>query len=102
MSKNGVPSKTRQKIQSIHALMQSTADLVRQELPKVYKKELMELLFDQPYTKIKFLERAGLVRNRQAASDALRALAGLGVLNGVKVGREWYFLNPRFLELLSQ
>ena len=95
-------SETRQKIQSIHALMQSTADLVRQELPKVYKKELVELLFDQPYTKIKFLERAGLVRNRQAASDALRALAGLGVLKGVKVGREWYFLNPSFLELLSQ
>jgi Fic family protein len=93
---------TSQKIRDIQTLMQHTADLVREKLPKVYKKELIELLFFQPYTKIRFLEQAGLARNRQTASEILRALTDLGVLESTKIGREWYFLNPRFLELLSK
>jgi Fic family protein len=93
---------TRQKILDIQALMQEISNLVREQLPKVYKKELIELIFHQPYTKIRFLEQAGLAKNRQAASDALRSLVSLDVLEGTKVGREWYFLNPRFLALLSK
>jgi Fic family protein len=93
---------TSRKILDIHTLMQETVDLVREQLPRLYKKELVELIFHQPYTKIRFLERAGLARNRQSASEALRALAELGVLEGVKVGREWYYLNPKFLAILSR
>ena len=93
---------TSRKIRAIHALIESTAEIVRQQLPKRYRKELIELIFHQPYTKIRFLEVAGLSRTRQNASSTLRALAEIGVLRGEKIGREWYYLNLNFLELLSQ
>lgn len=92
---------TSRKIRAIHALIGSTAAIVREQLPKVYRKELIELIFHQPYTKIRFLEEAGLSRTRQNASSTLRALAEIGVLRGSRVGREWYYLNLSFLELLS-
>ena len=93
---------TSQKIRAIHALIGATAEVVREQLPKLYRKELIELIFHQPYTKIRFLEAAGLSRTRQNASSTLRALEAIGVLRGTKIGREWYYLNSRFLELLSQ
>jgi Fic family protein len=93
---------TCQKIRDIYKLMAETGDLVREELPKLYRKELIEVLFHQPYTKIRFLEQAGLSRTRQAASATLRALESIGVLRGIKIGRDWYYLNPPFLELLAR
>jgi Fic family protein len=93
---------TSEKIRAIHTQMQDTAKTVRQKLPKLYTKDLIELLFAQPYTKIRTLEQTGLVRNRQAASGILQKLAEIGVIEGTKRGKEWYYLNPTLLELLSK
>ena len=58
------------------------------ELPgRVYSKELMELIFTQPYVKIKFLMDAG-IGGRKAASEYLKALEQIGVLVGERHGRE--------------
>ncbi len=92
---------TRDKILAIRLLMSQVAEQVRLELPKVYRKELIELLFGQPYCKINSLIDAGIAR-RQTASDYLWSLEQLGVLRAVKVGREWYFINTKFFELLTR
>jgi Fic family protein len=92
---------TCEKIVEIYELMKTTAETIRKKLPKIYRKELVELLFNQPYTKVKFLETAGIAK-RQAGAEYLRSLAEIGVLEGVKVGREWYYINRPFLQLLAK
>lgn len=74
---------------------------VRRELPSIYSRELMELIFRHPYARIQFLEQAGL-GNRQTASRHLRALAEIGLLQPDKRGRETYYLNRPFIDLIER
>lgn len=88
------------KIEAIRQLMANTAEHVRLRIPRVYSRELVELVFVQPYCRIQNLVEAGL-GNRQTASVYLKALTDIGVLKEVKVGREKLFLHPRFITLLT-
>lgn len=90
---------TRERILTIRDLMNESIERVKKELPKIYSKDLMELLFRQPYCKIRFLEEAGIAQ-RQTAVAYLRELARIGLLHSMKVGREYYFINYNLLEIL--
>ncbi len=91
---------TRRRILEIRELISSTTDTVRLELPQIYSKELVELLFAQPYTKVEFLVSAGIAK-RQTAATYLRSLESIGVLRSKKIGRENLFLNTGLFNLLS-
>jgi Fic family protein len=89
------------RIKAIRDLFEVTTERCRRELPgRVYSKELMELIFTQPYVKIKFLMDAGIA-GRQTASMYLRALEQLGVLVSEQRGRELVYRHPALLEVLS-
>ncbi len=88
------------KIKSIQALMQDTAAIVKEKIPKIYSKELIDVIFQQPYCKIKFLEDHGLAK-RKTASEYLYQLEAIGILESKKVGRETLFLNTRLLALFK-
>jgi Fic family protein len=88
------------KIQAVRQLMANTAEHVRLRIPKVYSRELVELVFVQPYCRIQNVVEAGL-GNRQTASVYLKALTDIGVLQEVKVGREKLFIHPKFIALLT-
>ena len=61
---------TRERIFAIRDLMAVTAAEAKASLPsRVYSKELIELLFHQPYTKAQFLVDAGLAKRQTAASS---------------------------------
>ncbi len=91
---------THQRILKIRTLMQETSQKVKCELPRIYRPDLMEVLFAQPYCKISFLEAAGIAK-RDAASKYLRRLSEIGVLSPrISVGREVYYLNKPFFDLL--
>ncbi len=92
---------TRDKILAIRRLMERVSETVKRELPKIYSKELVEILFQQPYCKIRFLEEADIAK-RQTASNYLRELEGFGLLKGVKRGREVYYVNVPFFDLLTK
>jgi hypothetical protein len=93
---------SRRRILRIRDLMEETLAFARQELPpRVYSKELIEILFRQPYTKGQFLVEAGIAE-RKTASDYLRELENIGILRSQKVGRENLYLNTKLYELLSQ
>ena len=93
---------TREKIVAIRNLLEETLGYARKHLPsRVYSKELIELLFRQPYTKGKFLVDVGIAK-RQAAADYLRNLEKIGVLQMHKVGKENLYLNVKLYELLSK
>ncbi len=91
---------TTQRIHAMRQLMQDTADHVRKYVPAVYSRELVELIFVQPYCRIRNVVEAGIA-GRQTAAVYLRKLAAAGVLNEVKVGRDKLFINPRLMRLLT-
>jgi len=93
---------SRRRILGIRDLMEETLAFARQKLPsRVYSKELIEILFRQPYTKGQFLVEAGIAE-RQTAAQYLSQLEKIGILRRHKVGRENLYLNIKLYELLSQ
>ena len=88
------------RILAIRDLFDRTCDRCREELPKkVYSKELIELIFIQPYCKIKFLVDAGIAK-RQSASEYLKELEKIGILTTEKRGREIIYKHPALMEVL--
>ena len=69
--------------------------------PKIYSKDLLEVIFKQPYCKIKFLEDAGIAK-RLTASKYLQELESIGILRSKKVGKEKLYVNIKFYNLLKK
>ncbi len=91
---------TMERIGQIINLLNETLEHARETLPdRVYSKELIELLFEQPYCKVKHLVDRGIAK-RQTAADYLRELEDAGILKSKQVGRENLFLNVGLYELL--
>lgn len=88
------------RIIAIRDLMDVTTERCRRELPRIYSRELIELIFYQPYCKVSFVVQAGLVE-RKAASRHLQELERIGVLAGEKRGREVIYKHPALLEILG-
>ena len=91
---------TRNRILAIHRLIQETTEKARSLLPRIYSKDLMEIVFRAPYCKIKFLEESGIAK-RQTASFYLKELERIGILRSLKSGREIYYVNDLFLKALT-
>ncbi len=91
---------TTQKITAIRDLADITADYVREKLPKIYSRELIDTIFEQPYCRIGNLVDAEIAK-RQTASEYLKKLVSIGVLSEMRAGRERLFLQPKLLKLVS-
>ena len=88
------------RIHAIRDLFEATVARCRQELPRrVYSRELMELIFVQPYVRIEAVVQAGLA-GRQTASEYLQELERVGVLRAEKRGRGVIYRHPALLEVL--
>ena len=75
-------------------------DYFRTRLPKNYPRELVDVIFEQPYCRIGNLVDKGIAQ-RQAASRYLHDLAALGVLREMPYGKEKLFIHPKLMELIS-
>ena len=92
---------TTQKILVIRDLLAQTLEKAKSTLPKpVFSKDLIELIFEQPYCKIRFVEQAGIAK-RLTATKYLRALQKAGLVVAVKKGKELIFINHRLWRLLT-
>jgi predicted transcriptional regulator len=89
------------RVREIREELDRTVDEVREALPRIYTKELVETLFVHPYSKIEFLVTA-LGVERKAASRYLQALERIGLLESQKVGRERIYINVRLMTILSR
>jgi len=92
-------SRTVNKIVAIKSLMDDTVRHVSTVMPKLYSRELIEIIFTQPYCRIANLIEVG-IGNRNTAAKYLRELAAGGVLEARKEGRDQLYINSRFLDLL--
>jgi Fic family protein len=90
---------TTAKIAAIRSLAEHTAGHVRERLPKIYSRELVDVIFEQPYCRIGNLVDKQ-VAQRQAASRYLKELAAIGVLRETQVGKEKIFIHPKLVQLL--
>ncbi len=92
--------KTIKKITAIKNLLDKTITYVKEQKPKIYKKEFIELLFEQPYSKIDYVVQK-LQVERKTASRYLKGLEELKILESQKIGRETIYINVALMKLLK-
>ncbi len=88
-------------IQDISSMMDKTKEIIKEKLPKLYSKDLIEILFNHPYTKIDFLVN-GLGLHRETASKYLKEIESIGILKSIKIGRGKYFINVELFDRLRK
>lgn len=88
------------KIKAIQQLQAYAMEYIRSKAPKIYSRELVDMIFTQPYCRIQNLVESEIAK-RQTASVYLKTLESIGVLKEVKVGREKLFIHPNFVRLLT-
>jgi Fic family protein len=93
-------NKELKRLNKITAAMEETATQIKTKLPKVYSKDLIEILYRLPYTKRQFLidENIG---NLKTVGNYLRSLEENGFLKSEKVGKEKLYLNKKLLDILE-
>ncbi|WP_432721270.1 Fic family protein [Jeongeupia wiesaeckerbachi] len=92
---------THDQVERILDLMEATRERVQREAGNIYSKDLIELIFHQPYTKIAFVVEAGIAK-RQTASRYLQTLVEMGVLREQQIGREKYYINGALFAELTR
>jgi Fic family protein len=92
---------TVEKINQINDLFVLTAERIRVEKSKIYSKDLVELLFVQPYCRIEnVIDQLGV--SRPTASRYLNALSNAGLLTTMQVWKETLFINQPLLQVLKK
>ena len=90
---------TQRKISAIQLCQQDLAARAREASPGGRDARLLDVLFEQPYTRISTVTERCEV-SRQTASSWLHALADVGILSSIKIGRDLVFLNRELLDVL--
>ena len=96
-----IAADTIQKVKAIKKLLEDTVEKVKTEAPKIYSKELIETLFENPYCKVEFIVKS-LGVERKAASRYLHQLEDIGILKCMKVGKDNLFINIGLMDLLKE
>lgn len=82
-------------------LMEETGITIKEKLPKIYSKELVEGLFYEFYTNIEhFMNSLGI--SRRTASTYLIELESSGILSSEMVGRNKVYLNNKLFDLIKK
>ena len=88
-------------ISAIKTLFIETQELIKTRAGKLYNKELLELIFEQPYSKIELvMDRMGV--SRITAAKYLKGLEQIGVLSSKKVWKETLYINGALFDLLKR
>jgi len=88
-------------VKKINNLVEETADEIKKELPSIYSRDLVDLLFIEFYTKISYIKE-GLNVTRKTASGYLSTLEDAGFLVSEKLGREKIYLNKALFDLVKE
>lgn len=72
--------------------------ILRPKFGKQYRHELLNNLFFHPYTKVEFLEKEMMV-SRITANRYLNSLVDTGLIERIKIGRYYYYMNLPLMKL---
>lgn len=89
-----------ERFHQIALAMEEMTTEIKSRFPKIYSKDLVEILFRLPYTKRQNLidENIG---NAKTVGNYLNTLEDSGILKSVKVGKEKLYLNEKLLRILE-
>lgn len=87
-------------VKRINVEIESMRNEIKLKLPKIYSKELIDLLFYEFYTKTIYIEK-GLSITRKTAVSYLSALEKAGFLVSEKIGKERIYKNKRLYDLVK-
>jgi len=85
-------------VKGISKLMADFKSVLRPKFGKQYRHELLNNLFFHPYTKVEFLEKE-LMISRVTAQRYLNLLMGTGLIDRVKIGKAYYYINVPLMNL---
>jgi len=88
-------------VKNINNEVEKMSSEIKETLPKIFSKELVELLFYEFYTKISYIEN-GLSVTRKTAAGYLNALEKEGFLISEKIGKERIYQNKRLFNIIKQ
>lgn len=91
---------TRDMILEIHQALKEATETAKNQMKTGYSKELIELIFERPYTRLSFLEERQIAK-RQSGSAYLQSLESIGLLKKERMGRDVLYINERLLGILS-
>jgi len=89
------------RLESIIQLIETTGQEIKEKLPKVYSKDLVEVIFKLPYTKRQNLIDIDL-GTPKTVGNYLIALEEEGILKSVRVGKEKLYLNQKLMNILEK
>jgi Fic family protein len=89
-----------ERLNKITTTMVKTAEEIKQKLPKIYSKDIVEIIFRLPYTKRQHLVDEN-IGNPKTVGNYLQTLEENGFLKSVKVGKEKLYLNEKLLKILE-
>jgi Fic family protein len=101
---NGIEETSKETINIIKKIsnsMQEVKSKILEDNKKIYSKDLLEVLFKHPYTKLEFLTNE-LGISRQTASKYLNVFTEIGILDKVKIQNTNYYINIKLLKILSK
>ena len=88
-------------INLINDLFSKIQETVKKKSPKAYSKELIELLFEHPYSNIEYVTER-LAVSRITASKYLKELERINILKSKQVWKEILYVNTRLFDLLKK
>ena len=91
---------TLEKVKSVKSLLELTLEKIKEQCPKIYSKELVEIIFENPYSKIDFLVKK-LNINRKTASKYLKELEEKNYLSHLQTGKEILYINNDLMKILK-
>ncbi|MBR9859266.1 Fic family protein [bacterium] len=91
----------RKLINEIEVLMSELSNEIQEVLPRVYSRDLIEVIFRLPYTKRSSLVDAG-IGNAKTAGSYLQDLEEAGIMTSEMVGKEKLYLNTKLIALLKE
>lgn len=97
---NQTASITLKKVNAIYDNYIAAIEKVKTKAPDIYSRELIDVIYNQPYCKIAILEEKKIA-SRNTASKYLRKLEELDLLKSEVVGRETLYRNLALYRILS-
>ena len=88
-------------LKELNKLIEETSIEIKEKLPKIHSKELVNLIFTEFYTRISSVENE-LNVTRKTASNYLNELAETNILTVEVRGKDKIFINRRLIELMKR